>query len=96
MMTRSTLIRSTSWRTSQLKLLVKGQAIVELTGRVFARFGHFFHQFFRFDDGFQDFALVGFAQHSSDEHFKQNQERFVQGKDEIEFAYCIKYLFKKE
>lgn len=86
MMSRSITTSSTARCSPQLKLFVKGETIVELTGRVFARFRHFLHELLRFDNCLEDFALVGFAEHATNKHFKQNQQRFVQRKDQVEFA----------
>ena len=100
--TTTLLTRAPSRRASQLKLLVKGEAVVELTGRVLSWFGHFFDELFSLNNGFQDFALVGLAEHAANKHFKENEERFVQRKDQVEFADCfvrisiIKYLVRPQ
>ena len=83
----STLLsRASSRRASQLELFLEGETIVELTRRVFSRLGHFLHKLFRFNDGFENFPFVGLAELATDKHFKENEQRLVQGKDQIQFA----------
>jgi len=78
---------------SELELLLEGQAVVELRRGILAGFRHFFYQLFRFDDCLENLALVGFAQHPTDKHFEQYQQRLVQRKDQIQFA---NYFLKKQ
>ena len=55
---------------SQLELFLITQPIIKLSGGIFARFGHFFHQFLRLNNLFEDFALVGFAEHTANVHLE--------------------------
>lgn len=62
---------------AELELLLVAETIVQLSGRVLPRFGHFLHQFLRLDDLFQHLALVGFAEHAAYVHFEQDCVRWV-------------------
>jgi hypothetical protein len=97
---------------AKLKLFLKTQSIIQLTGSIFSGVCKFFHKFlqkhkvcsawerltesarentsictyFCFANLLQDFSLARFAQHATNKHFKENEKRLVQGKDQVQLA----------
>jgi hypothetical protein len=83
----ATLMSPTTGLAAQLKLLLEGQSVIQLTGGIFSGAGQLLHQFFRLHNLFQNFSLGRLAQHTTNEHLKQDQKALMQGKDQVKLAH---------
>mmetsp|Transcript_8062 Transcript_8062/g.13349 ORF Transcript_8062/g.13349 Transcript_8062/m.13349 type:complete len:223 (+) Transcript_8062:203-871(+) len=74
---------------SQLKLLLVAQTIIQLSRSIFAWLGHFFYELLSLYDLFEHLSLVGLTKHPPDVHFEEDHERLVKGEDKIKLTHRV-------